>query len=100
MLDEAEFSRVAAVYQRAMESIKRVREEGGLALGETSMQELLRPVCEAYTALTGFRETHANAVMHHRISMYGPPCPNCGKPFRTPTASFCTECGCRSLEPR
>lgn len=31
-------------------------------------------VCQAYTELTGFEETDANA----RISLYGPPCEACG----------------------
>lgn len=75
MLDEAEFARVAVVHQRAIEAVKDFREEHPVPLEDVPLRELLMPVCEAYTELTGFPETNANAVMHHRISLYGAPCP-------------------------
>lgn len=46
-----------------------------------------------YERLTGFREIDPNAVMHHVASQYGPPCTSCGKPLRTPRASYCAACG-------
>lgn len=46
-----------------------------------------------FNRLTGFNETNINAVWHHRISLYGPPCPQCGKVLRTPVAFKCFECG-------
>jgi hypothetical protein len=46
-----------------------------------------------YYEITGFRETNPNAVGHHRLSMYGPPCSSCGKPLRTPRAKSCDACG-------
>lgn len=51
------------------------------------------PLLVYYNNLTGFGETNPNAIMHHRISHYGPPCENCGKPYRTPAAKFCAACG-------
>lgn len=42
-----------------------------------------------YKEVTGFEETNPNAIMHHFIDMYGPDCENCGKPYRTETATFC-----------
>ena len=48
---------------------------------------------EVYFMLTGFRETNANAVHHHRLKLYGPPCGWCEKPLRTPKAKFCAACG-------
>jgi hypothetical protein len=53
-------------------------------------------VIDAYERMTGMRETNANAIMHHRASIYGPPCIICGKPLRTPRAAKCMSCG----EPR
>ena len=37
-------------------------------------QEGQRRGLEVYFMLTGFRETNANAVHHHRLKIYGPPC--------------------------
>jgi hypothetical protein len=51
-----------------------------------------------YEQLTGFRETNPNAVFHHVASQYGPPCETCGKPLRTPNASFCAACGAPKAE--
>jgi hypothetical protein len=34
-------------------------------------------------------------VVHHRASIYGPQCKQCGKVLRTPKASKCLECGWR-----
>ena len=54
-----------------------------------------RPLLEKYREMTGFVETEPNAIMHHRIALYGPPCPRCAKPLRSPQAAFCAECGHR-----
>jgi hypothetical protein len=43
--------------------------------------------------MTGLRETNINAIWHHRIAEYGPPCGACGKPLRTPKARLCAACG-------
>lgn len=47
----------------------------------------------SYEEITGFRETNINAVWHHRETLYGPACDQCGKPLRTPRARFCAACG-------
>jgi len=46
-----------------------------------------------YEMFTGTEETNPNAVWHHVASQYGPPCPECGKPLRTPRARLCAACG-------
>ena len=53
----------------------------------------LRPMLEMYRLLTGFEETNPNAVFHHIVELYGPPCPQCHKPLRTAEARFCAACG-------
>ena len=77
MLDEAEFEACFAGV--------------GLKSSEVALQR--------YEQITGMRETNINAVFHHRISLLGEPCLRCGKPFRTPQARFCAECGFRPAPP-
>jgi hypothetical protein len=43
-------------------------------------------VLEEYERITGLKETNPNAIYHHRLSLYGPPCQFCGKPLRNPTS--------------
>jgi hypothetical protein len=93
MLDENEYAEVRALYGQCMNATKQFREEHNVPLDAVDITELFRPVCVAYQRLTGMRETVANAVMHHRIALYGPPCTSCGRVLRTATASKCFECG-------
>ncbi|MDQ1412529.1 MAG: hypothetical protein QOE07_1117 [Acidimicrobiaceae bacterium] len=80
MLDEDEWAEVSAVLSAA-----RLPGEGP--------RERPDKVLEIYERFTGRREKNFNAVMHHRASHYGPPCQACGRPLRTPRASFCAACG-------
>lgn len=93
MLDEDEYEEVRALYSQCMKATKEFRQEHGIPLGKVDMKERFKPVCDAYERMTGMKETVANAVMHHRIAQYGPPCKNCGRVLRTPKASKCFACG-------
>src|SRR5712664_1834760 len=90
MLDEEEWSRIAPLMSRGLSGTKAYRRDN-------SPQEVIRAVFEParaeYHRITGFREENENALWHHRISLYGPPCQNCGKPLRTPEARHCAACG-------
>jgi hypothetical protein len=50
--------------------------------------ECLALFCAKYEHITGLHEENPNAIYHHVLSMYGPPCANCGKPLRTPRAKM------------
>lgn len=83
MLDEDEYTIAYQLYGKGFES----RKPG------MTMEERFKPLTDYYRTLTGVEETNPSAIMHHRIRQYGPPCENCGKPYRTPKASFCAACG-------
>jgi len=67
----------------------------GFEQGKCNMTrtERFSELLDYYKQLTGFKETNPNAIMHHRIELYGPPCESCTKPYRTPHAKFCAACG-------
>lgn len=93
MLDEREYALVAKLYNAAFRATREFREEYQLPLVGLGIEERFRPMLDLYEQITGFRETVAAAVMHHRLALYGPPCAVCGKPLRTPRASRCVVCG-------
>src|ERR1039458_7996168 len=78
MLDDDEFRRVT--------SLRPTVERG------KNLQERFASMLAEYERITGSRETNPNAVFHHRLSDYGPPCRSCGKPLRTPQARVCGSC--------
>jgi len=90
MLDEEEYHRIWHLYGECMHRLK----DGVSADGRApTIDELFEPLRAEYERITGMANCHHNAIMHHRISSYGPPCSACGKPLRTPRASFCAACG-------
>jgi hypothetical protein len=89
MLDEEEFAETFRLYSNAMHDTKRYREQYGVSLKDFSTGKYFWPMLECYERLTGYKETNPNAVLHHRLSLYGPPCKRCGKPLRTPRAKLC-----------
>jgi len=93
MLEEKEFAIVAKLYSECMQGAKTMRTKNDSPLNETPISALFKPVREAYFQMTGMDESNEKAIMHHRISLFGPACDYCGKPLRTPRASFCAACG-------
>jgi hypothetical protein len=92
MLDEEEFSSVNQLFREGMEGTKEFRQRWNIPLEGIPVNELFRPVRMRYEELTGMKDCHQNAILHHRISLYGPPCERCEKPLRTPKARFCGNC--------
>lgn len=93
MLDDVEFERVRSIGQECARDTKEFRRKYNLPLSAIDLATRFRPMLDEYEKITGFRETNPNAVWHHCISQYGPPCANCGHILRTPVASKCFECG-------
>jgi hypothetical protein len=81
MVDDAEFAEVTALNPHER------------------LKDPLAYVLKEYERVTGFKETNPNAVLHHKISLYGPPCKKCGRPLRTPQAKLCGSCMMPAGEP-
>ncbi|CAJ0887006.1 hypothetical protein R77567_03899 [Ralstonia sp. LMG 32965] len=93
MLTEEEWSLVKP--EGIIEEIKLYRETTGCSLAEASLKGWGSKALAAYERITGVKETNPNALLHHRLSLYGPTCQNCGKPLRTPKAEHCAACGAK-----
>ena len=95
MLEEHEWEQVAEALRAGLQGLKKERKEKGISLSAVDTASYYREALERYERLTGYRETNPRALYHHRVSLYGPPCPHCGKPLRTPKAKLCAACGTR-----
>jgi hypothetical protein len=93
MLTEEEWTDVSSHFGDNIGQIKRYREKHQCSLAEAQQKGFGHKALARYAHITGFKETNANALYHHRLSMYGPACHACGKPLRTPRAKGCAACG-------
>lgn len=105
MLDDEEWAFVQAAHHASKDSRSALAliEEERVRLGRPPLTPLpqdaggierrLHHITAGYELFTGMAESNPNAVWHHVASLYGPPCAECGKPLRTPKASFCAACG-------
>lgn len=82
MLDENEYAIADELYGKMIRNVS-----------ASSREERNKEIVDYYFNLTGEMDTNPNSIIHHRIALYGPPCENCGKPYRTAKASFCAACG-------
>ena len=92
MLDEREWQEVVPHLMKGIERIKQYRIDHGVSLAE-ARHVYGDDALKRYFEITGFRETNVNALWHHRLALFGPPCSVCGKPLRTPRAKICAACG-------
>jgi hypothetical protein len=92
MLDEQEFEQLSEVLSQCIRNVQQERESHSKSLGQVDIKSRFQPALDLYEGLTGFKKTNPNALWHHRVSIYGPPCPSCGLPLRTPRASLCPKC--------
>jgi hypothetical protein len=95
MLDEHEWEQVLSILRSGWLEILNYRKTHNATLQEAEDRAQLNHVraLERYFQLTRYRETRMDALWHHRLCRFGPPCRACGKPLRTPRATFCAACG-------
>lgn len=92
MLDEEEYAEIASLFTQGLQALKDYRAKTGVPLKAIPLSERFAAMLIRYEEMTGLKETNPNAVMHHRLSLYGPPCSHCGRPLRTPKARLCGSC--------
>ncbi len=92
MLDDDEYAEVFSLYGETMKSTKEFRQRWNIPLEHAPIEQLFQPVRTHYEHLTGMKDCHENAILHHKLSLYGPPCKKCQKPLRTPKAKLCGSC--------
>ena len=93
MLTEQEWAELEPLINQVILDIQNYRKQFNCSLEEAYHANFGKSALKAYEEITGYTEENFNALWHHRTSLYGPPCQNCGKPLRTPKASYCAECG-------
>lgn len=93
MLTDAEWEKVSAALGNVVEQIKAYRQQHNCSLAKANAKGFGQPALDLYEEFTGFKETNHEALYHHRMSIYGPPCEHCHKPLRTPQARSCAACG-------
>jgi len=92
LLTDAEYEPVALALTGRMQKISAYRKQHGCSLEEARARPSSKAM-DLYEQITGYRLDHPDMIHAVRLSDYGHPCPECGKPFRTPRAKLCAECG-------
>jgi hypothetical protein len=92
MLTDEEHADVVRDAHATIDAIMAYRAQTGASL-EEAQRALPKPSAERYYKLTGFKLWTVYDVFYVRRSDYGSDCPSCGKPYRTPRARYCAECG-------
>jgi hypothetical protein len=72
MLDEREYAEIAALYRACAESVKSYRQATEASHKNTPLRESFAPMLNRYEALTGYKETNQNVILHHQLSLFGP----------------------------
>ena len=90
MLDESEWQAVTKPWVGLTQA---EAAQHAASAGAHGLRARENTILAEYRRITGFAETNPAAILHHRLAYYGPPCARCGKPLRTPRASFCAACG-------
>jgi len=95
LLNEEEFRPIEHAVSQIRSDLKSYRNENAVSGLKTAMKEseegqLVLRLCEE---LAGVRPYHPFGAGDLLISKYGRICNKCDKPFRSPRAKFCAECG-------
>jgi len=100
MLEEHEWPELGDALTEGLKNVTRERRRSGVALRDIDQQAQYRHALDVYERVTGYTESDPAVLWHHRVSLYGAPCRNCGKPLRTPEANHCAACGAPLVTPK
>lgn len=94
LLDEREWHDIGSLLEGRLTWIKKYRKETGSSIAEAVRLEPIGLLALAkYKDLTGLELEHPDQLWALRKADYGSLCPNCARPFRSPKAKLCAECG-------
>ena len=93
MLSDAEFAPINKALQNRIERIKEYRRTHPHSSLTEAGQHCCDDALDHYEKISGIKLAHPDELYWVQLSRYGRPCPNCEKPFRTPRAKLCVECG-------
>ncbi len=94
LLSDEEYEPIGAHLENYSDAIMEYLRIQGCSITEARNRNPCRQKALAdYEELTGVKLEHPEQIYALALSHYGRPCPNCAKPFRTPQARMCAECG-------
>lgn len=92
LLSDEEYRPIEQALHDRIEGIKEYRRLHGASL-EEAKRHSCDDALDIYERMSGVRLSDPDELYWVRLSRYGRVCPQCEKPFRTPRARYCVECG-------
>ncbi|HWT98838.1 MAG TPA: hypothetical protein VN229_14525 [Terriglobales bacterium] len=92
LLSDDEYRPIEQALTNRLEEIKEYRRRHHASIEEAKRHASNDPL-DYYERLTGIRLSDPDELYWVRLSRYGRICRQCEKPFRTPKAKLCAECG-------
>jgi hypothetical protein len=94
LLSEEDYKSVVVHLSNRIDDIMRYRKKHKCSLEEASINSNGgQKALAEFEKITGVRLKHPDEIYIARKALYGRLCDSCHKPFRTPRAKFCAECG-------
>lgn len=93
MLSDEEFGPIDAALRNRIERMQQYRRTHPHSSLTEAAEHCCDDALDFYEKLSGVRLARPDDLYWVQLSRYGRLCPNCGKPFRTPRAKLCVECG-------
>lgn len=94
LLDDEEWAELEPFARNVIKGVQDYRRQTGASMDEAlQLNPNGKAALDKYRELTGEDVNHTNDLWVVRLSRYGRHCPKCQKPFRTPNAKMCAECG-------